>query len=289
MKHGLRPATLSYPFKLSLGLALIYTVVACAGPPPASPPTAIGKDAYSASVRAFARLPLIQSLKLSPSGQYLAFLMNAEGDTILVTRSITGEDQRVLMRTDNKIFKFRWFEWVSDDRLAISALFPDRRGFAKTVETRLLAMNRDGSQLTSDLIAPRLFDWTPEHLSQVQDQVIDQLPDDLQHVLVALDLTTPVFPDVYRLNILTGNRTLVQRNHPPVTQWITDRQGNVRLGMGLQGTRYSIILKDSKTGVWQEFSGYDGENRGRDGTVRIRGESERALCRRSTSGAHGDL
>lgn len=44
-------------------------------------------------VTAFASLPVISHLQLSPSGKYLAFLQNTGGETLLITRaSPRGED-----------------------------------------------------------------------------------------------------------------------------------------------------------------------------------------------------
>jgi hypothetical protein len=131
------------------------------------------RENYSDLVKAFGSLPLISSIKLSPSGRYMAILINGETGTGLVTREVDGTDEHVVLSTDNQRFRFRYFDWVTDERLIIGVLFPDYRegngrsivgivsfsgGGVETSETRLLSVSRDGKEIKTDLI-PRTFFW----------------------------------------------------------------------------------------------------------------------------------
>ncbi|WP_447984737.1 hypothetical protein [Nitrospira sp. Nam74] len=100
----------------------------------------------SQSVQLFARVPLLSEIKLSPSGKYLGYLLNQETGTSLVTRSIGKQDDRVLITTDNSEYRLRWFEWAGDERLLASVAFADTRGRVETMETRLVGINRDGTE-----------------------------------------------------------------------------------------------------------------------------------------------
>lgn len=48
-------------------------------------------------------------------------------------------------------------------------------------------------------------------------------------IIIGINDRNPEVYDVYRLNLSTGERTLLVRNETNVASWITDREGNVRL------------------------------------------------------------
>src|SRR3712207_2036698 len=59
-------------------------------------------ESYSPLVKAFGSLPLISSIKLSPSGRHIAVLINGETGTGLVTRRVDGTDEHAVLSTDNQ-------------------------------------------------------------------------------------------------------------------------------------------------------------------------------------------
>jgi hypothetical protein len=73
------------------------------------------------TVRAFAALPLVQQLSLSPDGNFVAFLQNTDGDTALVTQDRSGKDVHVVLKSDNEKFRIRSYEWVNNERLLVRA------------------------------------------------------------------------------------------------------------------------------------------------------------------------
>ena len=75
--------------------------------------------------KAFASLPQVQSMALSPSGTSLAFLQNIEDHTYLVTTTHDGKARRKLFESDNKKFSIWWFDWVNDERLIIGVVVAD--------------------------------------------------------------------------------------------------------------------------------------------------------------------
>ena len=62
-------------------------------------------------LKAFASLPLVHRMKLSPSGEHVASIQNtAEGKTYLVVTTYDGKDVRRLLKSDNKRYSVRWFD-----------------------------------------------------------------------------------------------------------------------------------------------------------------------------------
>lgn len=206
-------------------------------------------------VESFARLPRVGSVKFSPSGKYLAVLRNQDGQTYLVTQSTTGVEAHVVVTSDNSDYFIKWFEWVNDERLLAGVRFASSRGLTGTMETRLIGVNRDETGGNQELIKPMS--------SQFQDQVIAFLPDDPNHVLIALDATIHNSPNVYRLNVESGARNLVQANpgnaegFRRIHQWVADRTGRVRLGIGGRNSMQRIIVRSSGSDEWRELVEFD--------------------------------
>ena len=220
----------------------------------ASPPTA-----------AFAALPRIESIQLSPSGRHLAVLRNHEGQTFLDTQTVTGQDLHRVVSTDNRDYIITWFRWVNDERLLVSVRFAATRDAIDSIETRLMAVNRDGTEQTPNLFKQSSFPsiFGKKHFPQFQDRLVGTIPGDLRHVLLALDLEHPNAPDVYKVDVYSGDRQLIQAN--PSTQpdprvilhWIADRAGTVRAGVGQFQTAVHAIFRQPESSLWRELADYD--------------------------------
>jgi dipeptidyl aminopeptidase/acylaminoacyl peptidase len=220
----------------------------------ASPPTA-----------AFAALPRIESIQLSPSGRHLAVLRNHEGQTFLDTQTVTGQDLHRVISTDNRDYIVTWFRWVNDERLLVSVRFAATRDGIDSIETRLMAVNRDGTEQIPNLFKQSAFPslFGKKHFPQFQDRLVGTIPGDPKHVLLALDLEHPNAPDVYKVDVYSGDRQLIQAN--PSTQpdprvilhWIADRAGTVRAGVGQYQTAVHAIFRQPESSLWRELADYD--------------------------------
>jgi len=203
-------------------------------------------------VSAFATLPQIRSARLSPNGEYLAVLRNYKGRTLLMTQKLfSGEDPKLVTNSDNVEAKIRWASWANNERLLVSIIFASHRDGIPLMETRLLAVNYDGSDPKNMVKLDYTQSGTEQHESQFRDDVIDFLLDDEKHVLVGADLDKPGAPSVYRINIYTGKRKRIQSARAPISDWMTDWQGRLRIGSGYKDTDFSIFLKDPKGRKWR--------------------------------------
>jgi dipeptidyl aminopeptidase/acylaminoacyl peptidase len=194
-------------------------------------------------LKAFAQLPAIQQVQLSPNGQYLAFLVNLEDDTVLVTRPLAGQAKiTTLLKTDNQRFHFRWIAWVGDERVLASVRFTSNsRGAVETSETRLMSVQRDGTGLVVLNQQRDEGGYTGQRAVQFQDTVVDWLPDDGRNILLALGEGRDVLAAVYKVDVATRERRLVQAPRRDVRSWITDHEHRVRVGISGIGTDMEII------------------------------------------------
>ncbi len=214
---------------------------------------------------AFASLPRIESIQLSPSGRHLAVLRNHAGQTFLDTQTVTGQDVHRVVSTDNRDYIITWFRWVNDERLLVSVRFAATRDAIDTIETRLVAVNRDGTEQVPNLFKQSSFSslFGNKHFPQFQDRLVGTIPGDPRHVLLALDLEHPNAPDVYKVDVYTGDRQLVQANpssqpdSKAIAQWIADRTGTVRAGVGQFQTSVQAIVRLPESSLWRELADYD--------------------------------
>ena len=211
-------------------------------------------------VEAFASLPDMSSLKLSPSGEKLIFITrysNEEGDGTLVNlHNLNTGERSFLANTDNKKYKINWIRWAGDERVLISARFPAIRYGTPTTETRLLV--RDLTTQKTRGVLNRSFyrglDWAPQY----QDDVIDILRDDPDHILLAVARDNPRAKTVYKINLKNLKRKTWSSSKENVRSWLTDRQHRVRAGVYWKGTDYRVYVKGTEDKAkWRELTRFE--------------------------------
>lgn len=182
-------------------------------------------------VTSFSALPKYRSPTLSPDGKKLAFIQNyqEQGLSILSSFDFTTGEKKLLVKSDNEKIKLRWFEWANNKTLIISGRFASRRDRDDTVETRLMAIEADGSSEVRSLIRPPGA-FSNKRTSQFQDNVIDFLPDEPNKIMVAVDLDTANMPSVYKLDIYTKRKERITKGKMQIRDYMTDQQGQLRLG-----------------------------------------------------------
>ncbi|MGC3975774.1 MAG: S9 family peptidase [Nitrospira sp.] len=253
--------------RLTLLLVTVVVVAGCRSPEQRiieQPPEEVTKDQSGRiALKAVASLPEVSGMALSPSGTSLALIQNIEDKTYVVTTRHDGKERRKLVETDNKTYSIRWCRWVNDERLIIGTSVANTAyglgGPFRWLQTRLLAVNRDGSELKTDLIMPSndIRDLRQEDVPQLQDRVIGSIPGDSRSVLIALDLKTTTYPEVYKLDVYTGRRELIEGSIYGIRHWMADRRGVVRLGMAVQGTMVHILVKPVGQNRWLTLKKYD--------------------------------
>jgi len=243
---------------IGAGARALAAVLIWAGatvPGMAAEPVAVAASAPDGlpPVEAFARLPLLSRVALSPDGTTVAALLNRDDTTLLVTKPVTGGKLRGVLSTDNKEFRIRWVRWVNDERLVVSVIFPSRRDFVATSETRLLSVKADGSGLVNLVRnAPSPGSATGYVRSQqIQDTVVDWMPGDGKHILLALSEADRVLPAVYKVNVENGERRMVRAPERDVYHWVSDAQHRVRVGVREKGQGTEVLASDADGKNWR--------------------------------------
>ncbi|MBF7074462.1 S9 family peptidase [Glaciecola sp. MH2013] len=188
---------------------------------------------------AFASLPEYESVSLSPSGRKVAFVRNIsepEHLALLSTFDLDTGKRFLLVKSDNDEVKLNWFRWANDETLVISAKFGSRERGTRYYQTRLMAMRYDDQGVKPKvLIKPRRASFGSSaggnHMSQFQDNVIDYLPDDPGHIMVAVDFDVPNMPSVYKIALKNGKKSRIEKGKRQIRSWITDQQSRLRIGV----------------------------------------------------------
>lgn len=220
-------------------LLLIFTI---------SVPSAVSAEQLDNAAEVFGRLPRLSQPIISPDGKYLAVKTPKDGRSALVILSLEERKPTALLSFDKKdydnIVEIGWYRWVSPERLLVSINAPTKRGNNRvpTVDTRLISMNVDGSDIRTLLHQPRI-----RFQSQSKDDVISFLPDDPDHILMAF-APEGGEPSVYEVNVHTDKRKRVKKAISGIWSWEADWEGDVRLGFGYSGRRKTRAIVRRKGG-----------------------------------------
>lgn len=169
---------------------------------------------------------------ISLDGTRVAFLAPHNSRlNIMVLTLATGEEQRITNESERDIHSY---SWVANNRIVYSKDFGGNENFS------LVAVNTDGGEPL----------WlTPNESWRVS--IIDRLRDDEEHILIGINDRDSRYFDVKKLNVFTGESTLVAENPGGIVGWNTDNQGNIRGGIKLEGTVKSLLHRSSTE---QEFT-----------------------------------
>jgi dipeptidyl aminopeptidase/acylaminoacyl peptidase len=183
-------------------------------------------------LRDFFKNPESSAYQLSPNGKYLSYLAPFNQRMNVHIKNV--ETQEITRITKLKDRDVAGYMWVTSERLIYV------RDFGGDENYHILAVNIDGS---NDV------DLTP--FEKVKAGLIDDLENDDDHVLVSLNTRNPQFFDPYRLNIHTGELTILAENPGYITSWMTDHDGKLRLATATDGVNTSLLYRKTEADEFQ--------------------------------------
>ncbi|MCZ6616899.1 MAG: prolyl oligopeptidase family serine peptidase [Gammaproteobacteria bacterium] len=232
-------------------IGLFGCCVAVAEPPPAA---------------SFGKLPPMMSVNLSPDGTR-AVVLRALNDSYHVTLlDFKTRKSSMLMAAKPDEFLFNWCRWANNARIVCSfrsyiVMRAGQTGVARrsyrdgrTVMTRLLAVNADGSNVLQ-LVPPaqsrsgRDLVWN----SPDQSTVISWLQDEPDHILMQIAREDRLFPSIYKININNNKMQRVRRQHGSVVRWYADRRGKLRFATGRRNNLKPVVFAIDEKGRMREM------------------------------------
>jgi dipeptidyl aminopeptidase/acylaminoacyl peptidase len=172
--------------------------------------------------------------RLSDDGKTLAYMQPAAGEdgksvrmNIFVqpldgTRP-AGEAKQISFESARDVAEFDW------------------KGSRTILYTKDFGGDENYHLLAVDVQTGKSQDLTP--YKDIQAEVVDSLPDDAGHVLIADNKRDKQLKDVYRVDVRTGARSLVARNPGGVTGWLADHKGRVRVAIQSDGVNNKVLYR----------------------------------------------
>jgi dipeptidyl aminopeptidase/acylaminoacyl peptidase len=175
----------------------------------------------------FFRNPTKVAYALSPNGEYLAFMQPWENRlNIFVEKIGSGNAVRV---TGAKQRDISGYAWKGNNRIVYIQDTGGDENF------RLYATGIDGSNQK---------DLTP--FEKVRANIIDRLDRNENEILVGLNKRDPRVSDVYRINVNTGEMTMIAENPGNYTGWATDWDGKLRIAVTTDGVNSTLMFRNTE-------------------------------------------
>ena len=178
-------------------------------------------------LRDFFRNPEKTGFALSPDGSHFAWLQPWQSRLNIHVQKIGSPDVvRVTAVTDRDL---RQFFWKGNGHLAY---LRDQGG---DENFRLYSVAIDGTGFK---------ELTP--FENVRTQLIDGLEDHDTDAIIGLNRRNPEVFDAYRLNLTTGELTLLAENPGNITSWLADWDGRIRVARTSDGVNSSLLYREDE-------------------------------------------
>lgn len=176
------------------------------------------------------------SPRISPDGKRLAYLAPVDG-VMNVWVGPANDPSAAKPVTEDKKRGIRAYFW------------------AYTNDHVLYVQDQDGDE-NWHVYAVNLADNTTKDLTPLAnvaaqiEEVSERAPDE---ILIGLNDRDQQFHDIYRVNIVTGERKLVEQNKQGFAGYLTDDDLKVRFAMQYLPDGSSVILKPNSSGGWDDY------------------------------------
>jgi len=175
----------------------------------------------------FFRNPDKRSYSISPDGEYLSWMQPWETRMNVFVQKIGKEE--ISQVTFAKERDIAGYFWKGNDRIIY---VQDTKG---DENFRLYAVDKDGKNQK---------DLTP--FEKVRAGIVDDLKDIPDEMLIQLNQRNPQIFDVFRINVNTGEMSMIAENPGNITGWMTDHDGKLRIATTTDGVNTSILYRDKE-------------------------------------------
>lgn len=214
-------------------------IIAFAGVLHAIPPPELPLETFFAE-------PQASQVRLSPDGRYLAYLTPVHNrlQLVVVDRK-AGKKQRL---TDMRNESIVSFNWTNASRLIFLQQVNGQESYGT------YAVNADGSNLR---VLQQATVFEGDRVANADTRrgftIVDDLPNDPEHILVSVIRGNSGLFDVYQVNVNNEKRRLVLENTDKVREWITDRAGVVRIGLAHDENErtLSVLYRPDEKAPWE--------------------------------------
>ena len=208
------------------------------------------------SADAFGQLPDIYDAAISSDASQVAVLINIEGTYGARVVSLDGSDKKPRAILLGEGIKPGWIKWANDDIVLVS-LWESRKSSGTPYTVGGLFALNVATMKGEYLIEAR------DIFRQYNNNVVDFLEDDPDHILMSFSDDDVLAPDVQKVNVRTGRYKRVKRGRSTIQNWTTDLRGEVRVGQGIRDSsredeKWVLKIRDSERDKWRGHEEYPG-------------------------------
>ena len=205
-------------------IGMFITMLTVAGCGPEKPPA----KAKLVKLEDFFKNPDKSGFQLSPDGKFYSFTAPWKKRMNIFVQEI-GKKSSIQLTFETERDISGYF-WGNNSRILY---LKDAKG---DENFKLYGVNTDGTN-------PMCLTDFPK----VTTQIIDDLPEIDEYVIIGLNKRNPEIFDPYRLNINTGEMTMLAENPGNIQEWITDHDGKLRAATAVvDGVNTSLLFRETE-------------------------------------------
>lgn len=208
--------------------------------------------------------------QISPDGLHLSYLAPYKNRMNIFVEPVGGGEP--LRLTSETLRSIAGYTWKGNSRIVFI------KDIAGDENYKLFGVDIDGSGLTAYTDFPG-----------VRTSIIDSLEDYPDEILIAMNRRAPECFDPYRLNMKTGEMTMLCENPGNYQDWLTDHDGRLRSAVAIvDGVNTQILYRDTEEEAFRpvmttnfrnviNFMGFTPDNRNVYAATNL-GRDKIALC-----------
>lgn len=219
-------------------------------------------------VENFGALQKNSMVRISPDGQHFAILSFIDGVRYVVITPFGKDPIEVIPPYDDMTIS--WINWANNETLLIQ-MTGDKEAhsaFGKINVNRLISYNIFQKKPKDMAKAAKVKGSKIRTYMSNSSNVIDMLPSEPNKFLLVIDEDgTDMSREVRKVDVKNGNYSLIMDFYGDVQNWMTDTQGNLRLGTGIrrvgQGRgedEFVMYYLNPNSGSWDEYTHSDASN-----------------------------
>ncbi|MFW6324426.1 MAG: S9 family peptidase [Desulfovibrionales bacterium] len=189
-------------------------------------------------MRDFFRNPKSTGYTLSPDGTRIAYLKSWNRRLNVFVREVDSAGEIRVTSAEKR--DLSGYLWAGNSRIAY---IQDRAG------------NENYHLFVADIDGTNERELTP--FENVRVTIVDELEDHDDIMLIGMNKRNPRVFDVYRVNLVTGDLTLVAENPGNIASWITDTKGRLRAAVVNDGLTTKLLYRSTEDEPFRTIQEHD--------------------------------
>ncbi len=215
---------------------------------------ALMSHAKELPVEDFFKRPSFDSVRISPTGEYLAARVEIKDrKSLVLMERATQKIIRVLNFGQKEDQEVGSFGWLGDDRIYAVMVkklgpldMPAGTGY-------MFAANVDGSKTIQ--IMPKATRAGGSNETPYGFSIIDMLEQDPEHIIISV--WESAYPVAYKLDIYSGSRERLGRSPAKYGRFLTDSNGELKVAVGSDISKVKFYIKADGDDKWETLYEYD--------------------------------